>query len=131
DARSEKLAADLAALAATDQIEIGVGQVESQHAELGQLASNIGQLTQDVRTLDQVIALLNRHQSEAAALETLTLPPMLASAQPLEDVIEALTRTQLDVEWQSARAVSLLALQICPDITDDRPLAELIRNLHS
>lgn len=131
DARSEKLAADLAALAATDQIEIGVGQVESQHAELGQLASNIGQLTQDVRMLDQVIALLNRHQSESAALEPLTLPPTLASPQPLEDVIEALTRTQLDVKWQSARAVSLLALQICPDITDDRPLAELIRNLHS
>jgi DNA repair exonuclease SbcCD ATPase subunit len=131
EARAEKLATDLAVLAATDQIEIGVGQVESQHEELGRLASSIEQLTQDVRTLDQVIALSNRYRSEATALETLTLPPMFTSPQPLEDVIGALAQTQLDVKWQSARAASLAALQQCPDTTDDRPLGELIRNLNS
>lgn len=131
EARAEKLAADLAVLAATDQIEIGVGQVESQHEELGRLAASIGQLTQDVQALNQVIASLNHRQAEAATLEALTLPPMLANPEPLENVIAALTRTQLDVKWQSACAVSLSALQICPDITDDRPLTKLIRELQS
>jgi hypothetical protein len=131
EARAEKLAADLTLLVATDQIEIGVGEVESQHDELGRLASSIGHLTQDVHTLDQAITLLNHRQSEATALEALALPPTLANSQPLEDIIEALTHTQLDAESQSAQAISLSALQACPNFTDDRPLVELIGALKS
>jgi DNA repair exonuclease SbcCD ATPase subunit len=131
EVRAEKLTADLAVLAATDQIEIGIGQVESQHEELGRLASSIGHLTQDVRTLAQAIALLDLHQSEASAFGSLTLPPMLTNSQPLEEIIEALGHTKSDVECQSARADSLSALPICPDITDDRSLTELIRDLNS
>jgi hypothetical protein len=130
-ARADKLATDLAVLAATDQIEIGVRQVESQHEELGRLASSIGQLTEDVRSLDQTIALLDHHQSEATALQALLLPPTLENPQPLEDTIGGLAHTKLDVERQSARAVSLSALQICPDTTEERPLADLVRDLQS
>ena len=131
EVRAEKLATDLTVLAATDQIGAGVGEVESQHEELGRLASSIGHLTQDVRTLDQVITLLDHHQSEATVLGELSLPPTLDSPQTLQDVIEALTRTQTELEWQSAHADSLSALQICPDTIDERPLAGLIRDLQS
>jgi hypothetical protein len=131
EVRAEKLTADLAVLAATDQIEIGVAQVESQHEELGGLASSIGHLTQDVGTLAQAIALLDHHQSEASAIGALTLPPILTNSQPLEEIIGALDHTKSDFEWQFAQADSLSALPICPDITDDRALTELIGDLHS
>jgi exonuclease SbcC len=131
EVRAEKLSADLAVLAATDQIEIGVGQVESQHEELGRLASSIGHITQDVETLAQAIALLDHHQTDASAFGSLTVPPMLANSQPLEEIIGALDQTKSDFGLQSARADSLAELPICPDITDDRSLTELIRDLNS
>lgn len=131
EVRAQRLAADLAILAATDQIGADVGDVESQHEELGRLASIMGQLTHDARMLEQAIALLSHRDSEATAFGALTFPPTLVNPQPLEEIIGALTRTRVDVEDQSARALSLSSLQICPDLTDDRPLAELIRDLRS
>ncbi len=129
--RLEKLVTDLAVLAAADQIEIDVAKLDLQHEELGRLTTKIGQLGQDARKLDHAAAVLNRYQSEAEAFGALTPPPMLVSPQPLEEVIGALARAQLDREWQSARAVSLSLLQIWPEIVDERPLAELIRDLRS
>ncbi len=131
EARAEKLAIDLAVLAATDQIGISVGQVESRHEELGQLASRIGQLAQDIQLLDQWSALVDHRQSEAMAFQALMLPPKFADTQPLEDAIGAISGTELDVELQTNRAVSLSALQMCPDTKDNRPLIELIRDLQS
>jgi energy-coupling factor transporter ATP-binding protein EcfA2 len=130
-AKAEKLTADLSVLAATNQIEIDVEQLESRHEELGRLASNIGQITQDVQTLDQAIVRHHRRESEATAFGALMPPPILVSPQPLEEVIAKLTRTQLDLERHSARAVSFSLLQIPPDIADERPFAELIRDLRS
>jgi exonuclease SbcC len=130
-ARAEKLATDLVVLAATDLIEISVSQIESQHAELGRLASCIEQLTLDIQILYQTIALLNHYQSEAAAVEALTSPPTLISPHQLEDLIAAMDRMQLDIERQSTQAISLSALQESPDITDEQPLSELIGDLHS
>lgn len=131
EARAEKLAADLGVLATANQIEISVGQIEEQHEELGQLASTMGQLTQEVWILEQTIALLTQRQSEANALKDLTFPPTLADPGLLMDVVTELNRTQSEMERQTIRAVSLSALQACPNIVDERPLARAIGDLHS
>jgi exonuclease SbcC len=127
--RAERLTVDLKILEATDWIAISVAQLELQHEELGRLASNFGQMTQDVQKLDKTIAWSNRRESEATAFKELIPPPAIVIPTPLEEIIGELARTQFAVERQTARAVSLSMLQSRLDIEDERPLAELIRDL--
>jgi exonuclease SbcC len=129
EGRAEKLGNELAALAGTDQIEAGVGQLEAEHQELGRLDFQIEELSWELETLEQAMALRDRHESEATALAALTLPPVLERPQSLEDLIDALARTQQDAERQAARAISLGSLQNPPETMDDRPLVELIDQL--
>lgn len=130
-AQDDKLRSDLAVLAVTDGIAHQVEQVEAQHDELAKIAAVVSQLSHDAQLLEQSAGLLYRRQSEAAALAGLLQPPVLADPKPLTDTISAIDQTRREMERGAACAAGHSAMTPCPDLADNRSLAQLLRELRT
>lgn len=129
ETQAEKLASGLSILAVTSQFEIDVRQLESQDKELEHLASAIDELKRHTIVLKKSTESFERHEAETAVLGILTFPPILLDPKPLIGILANSAATENELSRQSALAAELLTLEVCPDLPDERSLADLIEDL--
>lgn len=131
EADAARLSGDLSILAAADQIGEHIDALETQHAALARLSSDISQIATDIAILKQAAGTLEQRNAEVGTLTPLRVPPVLEPTDPLAQVIDRLAGTAADLERQGSLADSLLLLHPSPDIASEEPLAALIKDLRS
>lgn len=131
DADAVRLASDLSILSAADQIGAHINAVETQHAALTQLSSDIAQITTDIAILEQAAGTLEQRDAEVGVLTPLHAPPDLEPTDPIAQIIDQLARTAADLERQGTLATSLAQLSPAPELAAEEPLARIVDDLQS
>lgn len=129
EASAARLDADLAILAASEELDALVSGAETRHADIARLDSAISLLLAELRAIGVASERADRLGCEASALAGLRPPPSLEPTAPITESIASLERTRLELDRQGSHATALARLEPPPPLADEAPLRRLTDEL--
>lgn len=129
EAESQQLNTELAALEPVVQIEGHVAKLERQYQSLAEVGKQLTELELAEAALSAQQLEMQALKAETQALQPLTVPPVLADLESLDQTVSELERLACALASAQARCTALIDLTAPPKLADTDSLDQQIHQL--